>query len=366
MGDPMKIASLSESLGKTLMRGKFDMFEMRQLATTGFNPLQELSRKTGESMKSLSDKMSDGRFTIDMYRKAMEAATSPGGRFFEMQKKISETPYGKQQIMMTNIEAQKRELGEALLPVMGRLYDAIKPMVDGLPRLFDELRPGMERMVDGFREVLPNLKEMGGALFAMIKPIGSLFVSKPFVDLVKNVADVASSMMNILSPAVKGLAGIMEGIMTSGNWLIERIKGESKSLYDSYYYNYQYKNDKFNDEHFVIHPEKVKTAMAQLEKLYLNAYNPVRILPQLPKSMTNVDKKRQAEYDKMFADANSGLGDVSDSIVGSGRKQIIINVRSFAERFEVHAGNLIDAAKQSKEVFMRMFLEVLQSADAAM
>jgi hypothetical protein len=55
-----------------------------------------------------------------------------------------------------------------------------------------------------------------------------------------------------------------------------------------------------------------------------------------------------------------------NAITGGGRKQIIINVKSFAEHFVVNAQNLQDAAKESKEYFMRCFLEVLESANSAM
>ncbi len=56
----------------------------------------------------------------------------------------------------------------------------------------------------------------------------------------------------------------------------------------------------------------------------------------------------------------------SNALTGGGGKQIVIHVKSFAEHFTVNATNLPDAGRQSREVFERMFLEVLHSANAAM
>lgn len=56
----------------------------------------------------------------------------------------------------------------------------------------------------------------------------------------------------------------------------------------------------------------------------------------------------------------------SNIVTGGGGRQIAIHVKSFAEHFTVNATNLPDAGKQSRDVFERMFLEVLHSANAAM
>jgi len=56
----------------------------------------------------------------------------------------------------------------------------------------------------------------------------------------------------------------------------------------------------------------------------------------------------------------------SSALTSGGGKQIVIHVKSFAEHFTVNATNLPDAGRQSRDVFERMFLEVLHSANAAM
>lgn len=67
------------------------------------------------------------------------------------------------------------------------------------------------------------------------------------------------------------------------------------------------------------------------------------------------------------ADASGAYeGETTNTVTGGGRKQIIINIKSFAEHFIVNAGNLQDAAGQSREHFERMLLEVLASANSAL
>ena len=66
------------------------------------------------------------------------------------------------------------------------------------------------------------------------------------------------------------------------------------------------------------------------------------------------DKKRNAEQPKWMKDAIAK--ESADAIVGGGRKQIIINVKQFAEHFTVTAANLKEGATMTKEMFERMFV----------
>jgi tape measure domain-containing protein len=154
MGDAQKMQSLALALGEAKNEGHLSGREMMILRTTGFNPLVETARVTGVSVESLMDKMSDGKFTVDMFRKAMEYATSEGGRFYHMQQRMMETPFGKKMQMATNVEQAKAQLGVALLPAEARVMDAFMPLINNLPAALDRMQPAMERTITGFADMV--------------------------------------------------------------------------------------------------------------------------------------------------------------------------------------------------------------------
>ncbi|MDY3536382.1 tape measure protein, partial [Riemerella anatipestifer] len=57
MGDANKLGSLSLAFAQINGKGKLAGQELLQLINAGFNPLQVLSEKTGESMESLTKRM---------------------------------------------------------------------------------------------------------------------------------------------------------------------------------------------------------------------------------------------------------------------------------------------------------------------
>lgn len=81
-GDANKLRSLALAFGQVSAAGRLTGQDVLQFINAGFNPLQQISQKTGESMSSLRDKMERGQITIDMVKNAFRDATSEGGRFF--------------------------------------------------------------------------------------------------------------------------------------------------------------------------------------------------------------------------------------------------------------------------------------------
>ncbi|MCD6011639.1 MAG: tape measure protein [Flavipsychrobacter sp.] len=63
--------------------------------------------------------------------------------------------------------------------------------------------------------------------------------------------------------------------------------------------------------------------------------------------------------------SNSYTGQQSAAITGGGTKQVIINIKSLVEHFNVHVQSVKDGGKEVKQVFERMFLEVLEGANTA-
>jgi hypothetical protein len=95
MGDKNKLNSLTLAFSQMTSAGKLSGEDLLQMINAGFNPLSEISRKTGKSIGVLKDEMSKGKISADMVTQAFYSATQAGGQFYGMTEKMGQTAAGK-------------------------------------------------------------------------------------------------------------------------------------------------------------------------------------------------------------------------------------------------------------------------------
>lgn len=93
-GDAQKMQSLALAYGQMSSLGKVQLQDVKQMIGAGFNPLMTISKKTGESMESLYDRISKGTLSINEITAAMQTATSKGGAYYGSMAKQSRTLNG--------------------------------------------------------------------------------------------------------------------------------------------------------------------------------------------------------------------------------------------------------------------------------
>jgi tape measure domain-containing protein len=124
MGNTGKMQQLTLAFSQMSSVGKLIGNDLRQMATAGFNPLEEISKKTGESMTSLMERMGKGEISTAAITEAFRTATSEQGRFFQGAERGNQTLQGKLNSLM-----------ESLTLMATKVYDKVfapilKPMVD--------------------------------------------------------------------------------------------------------------------------------------------------------------------------------------------------------------------------------------------
>lgn len=140
-GDSEKLQSLSLVFGQIQSTGKLMGQDLLQLINQGFNPLQQISERTGESMGALKKRMEQGRISFAEVKQAFVDATSEGGRFYQMNEKQSQTLAGVWSTFQDNIGQALIKIGKAiafnldLKAVVQRVSDWLGEMVD----IFDVL-----------------------------------------------------------------------------------------------------------------------------------------------------------------------------------------------------------------------------------
>lgn len=110
LGNSEKFKSLALVFGQVQSQGKLMGQDLLQMINSGFNPLQVISEKTGESMASLKDKMAAGQISFTMVAEAMKTATSEGGQFYNAMQAQSQTLSGQWSTLKDNVTALTGEI----------------------------------------------------------------------------------------------------------------------------------------------------------------------------------------------------------------------------------------------------------------
>lgn len=170
MGNKEKFNALTLAFSQIQSTGKLTGQDLLQLINAGFNPLQIISKQTGESMAELKDKMSKGAISADMVTAAFQSATEKGGLFYGAMDKQSKTFEGQMSTLSDNV---KSTLGSVLKPEFENLSNVILPKAINM----------VSKFAEGFKT-----GGMAGALKAVFPP------------------EVASTIINI-GNAVKDVFG---------------------------------------------------------------------------------------------------------------------------------------------------------------
>lgn len=130
-GNQQKLESAALVFGQITSAGRLMGQDLLQLVNLGFNPLQEIAARTGESMVDLKKRMEDGGISAGEVESAFVAATSAGGRFFDMTNRQSQTFLGLLSTLSDAMEASRRAFAT---PVMA----ALKPAIAALTEFFEK------------------------------------------------------------------------------------------------------------------------------------------------------------------------------------------------------------------------------------
>jgi tape measure domain-containing protein len=128
-GDSEKLQRMTVVYGQMSAAGRLMGQDLLQMVNAGFNPLQQISQRTGESMMELKKRMEAGGISSAEVAQAFKDATSEGGRFFNMTARMSKTTMGawmrlKDEIVMLGIE-----MGKTLLPAVNVAVNMFSSLV---------------------------------------------------------------------------------------------------------------------------------------------------------------------------------------------------------------------------------------------
>jgi tape measure domain-containing protein len=145
-GNNDRFKMLSLAFSQTTAAGRLMGQDLLQMINAGFNPLQQISKTTGESMIELKKRMEDGGISSQEVRKAFEDATSAGGMFHGMTERLAGTVSGKLNIALSDLEQKAASAGQVMGPLLIQLLDTftrLKPILDAVINLVDGISQGL-------------------------------------------------------------------------------------------------------------------------------------------------------------------------------------------------------------------------------
>ena len=157
MGDAQKMQSLSLAFAQATSAGKLQGQDLMQMINAGFNPLQVISERTGESMAQLKERMSKGGISAQELAQAFEWATDKQGLFYQGAEKAGQTLSGKFNKMMDSITELALKVYEAISPVLS-------PLVDLAAVIFSSIGQGIGWLIQKFQEGNPIIWGIAGAI----------------------------------------------------------------------------------------------------------------------------------------------------------------------------------------------------------
>ena len=170
-GDAQKFGSLSLAFAQISSAGKLGGQDLLQLINAGFNPLNEIAKKTGKSIGELKEDMAKGLITAKDVEDAFASATSEGGQFNGMLESIkNNTLQGKLAVLQSGFDDLKAKIYEAVVPIANRL----------LPVITDSLIPAIMSVVDFlsplFTLIADNIDTIGVFAGVILSVVGALRV----------------------------------------------------------------------------------------------------------------------------------------------------------------------------------------------
>lgn len=209
-GSAEKMNRIATAYGQMSSAGKVSLEDVKQMIEAGFNPLQEISQNTGESMASLYDRISKGTISIDEITASMERSTSAGGKYFQSMEKQSQTLNGQWSTAKDNFS---NLLGSILKPISELLTNTILPAVNNfMSKLQEKIDNGG---LDNFLNILKGILTVIVPLTTAVVVFKSAMAIKGIIDGVKNSFAALNAVMNAnpILLIVSLIAALVSGII---------------------------------------------------------------------------------------------------------------------------------------------------------
>ena len=239
-GSAEKLTRIATAYGQMNSAGKVQLEDVKQMIEAGFNPLLEISERTGESMDSLYDRISKGTLAVSEITAAMQSATSEGGKFFGSMAAQSETVQGLLSTLKDELQTLGGDVFEPIseglrtkvLPeairVVQEMQDAygrggmdglVDSLTNEIPRLVDAASAALEKVAVKLKAKLPGiLKKLISTLPSLLASAGDsilpTLVDTVFDIVAVAVEEIVGRLPELLPVILRGVGNLLKSVAT--------------------------------------------------------------------------------------------------------------------------------------------------------
>lgn len=169
---------LATIYGKARIAGTLYAEDINQLVEAGVPIMGEFAKALGTTEDKVKKMASEGKLKFKDLEQAFTNLTGEGGLFFDLMAKQSETVGGKISTFFGKVQTRGIQLGEAMLPLIGRFTDWAIALLDN-DALINQFVSNIQALWGGFTDALS--------------------VFSPFVDLLRSAFDILTQGAGVLA-----------------------------------------------------------------------------------------------------------------------------------------------------------------------
>jgi hypothetical protein len=411
MGNKDRMQSLALAFSEASTRGNLNGMNERMFLQGGlFNPLQQLHLMTGRSMNDLKKDMEKGKIGINELVKAMQYATGPAGKYYQMMQRLQNTPAGKWTAFTGTLRTLAGTIGLELLPALGKLTDFLTGLINNKGELYGiaaaigamtvawgayKIAVNGASIAEGIAEALAYWPvALVGAIAGAIVYLCTKYES--WGNSMKAIWEITKSFLALMKVAFVSFAdtityifknlfdNIMNGIdmhilKAAGKFLQGNRKGALKELESIGTTSPEEKRAKeLRDKEFKnkMHWNAfdLKFALLDFQKTWDSNINKIHfdtiVNPNAKKGKSawdNITNALTGNYDfgkTPTADIATSAKDSSAAIAGGGVRNITINVAKFQDKTEIHVMRMAESEKELEDMMENWYLRIVNSAAA--
>ena len=210
-GSADKMSRIAMAYGQMSSAGKVQLEDVKQMIEAGFNPLQEISESTGESMSSLYDRISKGTLSVDEITASMERATSAGGKYYQSMQKQSQTFSGMISTLKDNAQ---QLLGDVVQPISDSMVSTLLPAaIDAIDQMSNAFQTqGVDGLIQAGSQILVNLLTGISQGLPNIIKTALQIIQAIITNLNANVPQIMLAGGQILAALIVGIAQLLPSL----------------------------------------------------------------------------------------------------------------------------------------------------------
>ncbi|MEE8706188.1 MAG: tape measure protein, partial [Oscillospiraceae bacterium] len=205
-GDKAKFDGLTLAFSQISSAGKLSGQDLLQCINVGFNPLSEISKKTGQSMGDLRKRMEAGGISAQEVAEAFKSATSEGGQFYNAMQNQSKTFNGQLSTLKDNVMTF---LGNVSQGMQDTLKNDLLPTASGwVSQLSAAFKHG------GTAELIPAIGDVLAQAIAKAAGFAPQFLQTGTTVLVAFIKGLTSNSDTITASAISIGQAILSALTT--------------------------------------------------------------------------------------------------------------------------------------------------------